>query len=118
MGAQELRISQLSQLFTFIRLSVGRFLGYHERSATFLGGWKMSSVMVDPATLARLSNVAQTVALTDAGGRIVGHFVPTIDPALCQAIEPQISEEELTRREREGGGRPLADILRDLGNRS
>jgi hypothetical protein len=37
----------------------------------------------------------------------------TMAAMLCQAIEPQISEEELTRRERQGRGRPLADILRE-----
>jgi len=77
----------------------------------------MSSVVVDPATLARLSGVAQTVTLTDAAGRVVGHFVPIVDPALGEEIEPQISEEELKRRERQGGGRPLVDILRDLERR-
>jgi len=77
----------------------------------------MGTVIVDPATLAQLSNVAKTVTLTDAKGRVVGHFVPTLDPALCQFQEPQISEEELLRREQQGGGRPLVDILGDLGRR-
>jgi hypothetical protein len=77
----------------------------------------MSTVIVDPTTLTRLSTLASPAALTDAGGRIVGHFVPLLSPAQRQIAEPQISEEELLRRERSGGGRPLAEILHDLENR-
>jgi hypothetical protein len=78
----------------------------------------MTSVVVDPATLVRLTHVGHTVELTDAAGHVVGHFIPAIDPQTRQAMMPDISEEELRRREQQGGGRPLKDILRDLEKRT
>jgi hypothetical protein len=78
----------------------------------------MSSIVVDPATVTRLSDVYHTVALTDSNGRVLGQFIPAIDPAKRQAMEPDISEEELERRFRQGGGRPLKDILSDLEKRA
>jgi hypothetical protein len=78
----------------------------------------MSAVTVNPATQAQLSSVYQVVALTDAQGRILGHFIPAIDPEIRKAMEPDISEEELDRREQEGGGRPLKEILDDLEKRA
>ena len=33
-------------------------------------------------------------------------------------MEPQVSEEELDRRQREGGGRTLDEIMADLEKRS
>jgi hypothetical protein len=74
----------------------------------------MNAIVVDPATTSQLNGVHQTITLTDAHGRVLGHFVPNIDPVMRQAMEPKISEEELTRREQMGGGRPLAEILGDL----
>jgi hypothetical protein len=69
-------------------------------------------IVVDEKTSEQLRRSNDTVFVCDASGRILGQFVPEeIDPEL---LEPQISEEELDRREREGGGRPLADILKDL----
>lgn len=45
-------------------------------------------------------------------GRVIGYFTPS-KPAKLN-LDPGIGEEELDRREAAGGGRPLADILRDL----
>jgi hypothetical protein len=78
----------------------------------------MSTVTVDSTTQAQLLSVYQVVALTDAQGRILGHFIPAIDPETRKAMEPDISEEELERRFRQGGGRPLKDILDDLEKRA
>ncbi len=78
----------------------------------------MNRVVVDPATHARLREVRQTLELCDDSGRLVGHFVPTLDPSECADLEPHVSEAELDRRERAGGGRPLVDILTDLEKRS
>lgn len=78
----------------------------------------MNRVVVDPATLARLQHARQTLELCDDSGRVVGRFVPTVDHSECAELEPRVSEEELDRRERAGGGRPLANILADLEKRS
>lgn len=78
----------------------------------------MNRVVVDPITLTRLLDARQTLELCDDSGRIVGRFIPTVDRSECIDLEPQVSEEELDRRERAGGGRPLADILADLEKQS
>jgi hypothetical protein len=74
----------------------------------------MTRVVLDDATLAQLVHVTQTVDLCDGKGRVVGHFVPLTGAARYVGREPDITEEELRRREHEGGGRPLAEIMRDL----
>lgn len=78
----------------------------------------MNRVVVDPATLAKLRDVWETLDLCDDNGQVVGRFIPMVDRTKCADLEPQISEEELDRRERVGGGRPLVDILKDLERRS
>lgn len=78
----------------------------------------MNRVIVDPATLVQLRNVRQTSELWDDSGKLLGHFVPAMNHSERVDLEPQVSEEELDRRERAGGGRPLADILADLEKRS
>jgi hypothetical protein len=78
----------------------------------------MNQVVIDPVTLAKLRDAWQTVELCDKDGQVVGRFVPIVDRSKCADLEPQISEEELDRREQAGGGRPLADILKDLEKRS
>lgn len=78
----------------------------------------MNRVIIDPATLAKLQDAQQTLDLCDESGRVVGRFIPLVDRSVCVDLEPRISEAELDRRERNGGGRPLADIIRDLEKRS
>ena len=79
---------------------------------------------VHPFVGTRLSLIlGQTVAflqfanelISFSGDRIqivVGQFTP--QPYRPEWLDPGVSDEELSRREAEGGGRPLADILRDL----
>ena len=70
----------------------------------------MIRIIVDPATQSRLEDVQHVAEICDASGRVLGRFVPVLEDLIP---EPEISEEELRRREAEGG-RPLADILADL----
>jgi hypothetical protein len=72
----------------------------------------MSQIKLDPATAHVLRNAEAPVTLLDEAGNVLGRFVP-----LERGPEPTISEEELDRREQEGGGRPLRDILADLEKR-
>jgi hypothetical protein len=72
----------------------------------------MSRIVVDPATLNQLRQADHTVEVVDSSGQLVGHFVPVTKPSAD--MEPKISEEELSRREQQGGGRPLSAILADL----
>jgi hypothetical protein len=55
--------------------------------------------MTLPAEVGRqLTAAHQCVELCDEGGRTIGFFTPALSEAL---LDPQISEEELDRRERE-----------------
>ncbi len=71
----------------------------------------MTKIVVDPRTRAQLHDLKETSQFVDESGRLLGVFTPNVSPA---RLGPQISEEEIQRRLCQGGGRPLADILRDL----
>jgi len=72
----------------------------------------MTKVIVDPATRAQLAKANNPLELCDDYGNVLGHFVPLL--SRIDKTEPRVSEEELDRRERAGGGRELAGILADL----
>ena len=75
----------------------------------------MTKIVVDSRTRAQFHDLKETLQFVDESGRLLGLFTPSVDPAL---LEPQISAEEIQRRLNQGGGRSLADILRDLEQRS
>ncbi len=74
----------------------------------------MARITVDPATEAKLKDLQTAIELCDSAGHVFGHFLPVLDKSRANGRDPQISEEEIQQRLREGGGRPLADILADL----
>lgn len=71
----------------------------------------MTTVKVDATTRLKLHNLNEALELIDEFGQVFGHFVPVAKPA---SREPQISEQEIARRLRQGGGRTLPEILADL----
>lgn len=77
----------------------------------------MTQIILDTTASVHFQNQKQPVELRDQTGRLLGHFIPVLKKAISPAMEPRISEEELDRREQQGGGRPLRDILADLENR-
>jgi hypothetical protein len=74
----------------------------------------MSSLVLEQSSIEKLKAVEASVAVRDAEGNLIGFFHPAVTSETVDQYECPISEEELLRRAREGGGRPLADILRDL----
>jgi len=78
----------------------------------------MTRVVVDPLTCAKLVNAQNPLELCDESGHLLGRFFPAVDPSLYEMLEPGVSDEELDRREREGGGRSLREILADLEKRA
>jgi hypothetical protein len=74
----------------------------------------MTRLIVDPIIQSRLGDGKHILELCDSSGRVLGHFLPLLSTSQESTKEPQISDEEIQRRLREGGGRPLADILTDL----
>lgn len=75
----------------------------------------MKRIMLDAAALAEFPE-DEIVEICDESGRVIGRFRPAVydDPA----AQPQISEEEMQRRAREGGGRTLAEIMADWEKRA
>jgi hypothetical protein len=76
----------------------------------------MIKVVIDQATLAKLHDLREHIEVCDEAGITLGYFqpAPSRDRSLYEGVEPPISEEELQLRERELGGRTLAEILDDL----
>jgi hypothetical protein len=77
----------------------------------------MTVVIVDAGLRQKLPDLSQPLELRDEAGRLLGRYTPVggLEPS---KREPQISEEEIQRRERREGGRPLGAILADLERRS
>jgi len=53
----------------------------------------MTRVVLDAALRSKLHNLTQPLEFRDESGRVLGRFMPI--------VEPQLSEEELQRREQE-----------------
>lgn len=62
-----------------------------------------------------LPNLDQPLVVRDENGQLVGYYVLK---RLAADAEMHIDEEEVQRIIKEGKGRPLADILADLGKRA
>ena len=63
-------------------------------------------------------SLAEPAELYDESGRILGYFTPAADRSLDDGPESPHTPEELLRRARQGGGRPLAQILKDLNSKA
>ena len=56
----------------------------------------------------------RAIEVCDTSGRRLGYFAPLATADDYRNARSEVSEDELDRRSLAGGGRPLADILRDL----
>jgi hypothetical protein len=74
----------------------------------------MPSVILEQCTIEKLKAVEVGVEVRDQQGNLIGFFHPAVTAADVNQYECPVSEEELLRRARQGGGRPLPDILDDL----
>ena len=75
----------------------------------------MTTVVLDKRARAQFHDLKEPLQFVDESGHVLGLFTPSGDP---KVLKPQISEDEIKKRLAQGGGRPLADILRDLEARS
>jgi len=78
----------------------------------------MSSLVLDQSAIDKLKGVEVGVEVRDQHGNLIGFFHPVVAPTGVDQYECPASDDELLRRKQDGGGRPLADILDDLRNRS
>ena len=74
----------------------------------------MTSVVLEQSTIDKLKTVEVGIEVRDRQGKLIGFFHPAITPADIEQYECPVSEEELLRRSRDHGGRPLSCILDDL----
>lgn len=77
----------------------------------------MVRLTIDKVLEAKLLGEAEPLEVCDAGGRVIGHFIPVADASRYAGVESPTPSEELDRRSREEIGRPLSEILRDLQDR-
>jgi hypothetical protein len=74
----------------------------------------MSSLILEQSSIERLKAVDTGVEVRDSQGKLIGFFVPAITADEVDQYECHLSEEELQRRARDAGGRPLSEIMADL----
>lgn len=77
----------------------------------------MDRIFVDQSFTSQVPEAMAPCVVFDSSGKRLGYFTPDVDPAWYQGVEPSVSDEELDRRERVGGGRTLAEILADFHQR-
>jgi hypothetical protein len=77
----------------------------------------MNEIVADQSLTNQLRGLSGPCFVVDSAGTKLGLFCPEIDRSLYEGVEPSVSEEELSRRERAGGGRSLAEIIADLNKR-
>jgi hypothetical protein len=77
----------------------------------------MNKITLDDALRSKLNGLNEYLEICDADGRTLGHYLPAeaYRELLVAWSKAHISDEELERRDREPGGRTLAEIWQRLG---
>jgi IS4 transposase len=78
----------------------------------------MTRIVIDESTRRKLRDLREPLEVCDDSGRILAYLTPADDPSIYDELVSPTSEEELDRRSRAAGGRPLAEILTDLERRA
>ena len=71
----------------------------------------MTRVVLDPATLAKLSSVQDRAEVCDAQGLVRGYFTPVPELSDYKGIQIPLSEAELERAEQETDSYTTAEVL-------
>ena len=74
----------------------------------------MSKITLDAELCGKLRGLAEPVELCDDSGRVLGRFVPVIDMSEWEWVGPEVSEEELDRRERSDRWYTTEEVLEHL----
>ncbi len=59
----------------------------------------MTQVILDASVSSKLNELIHPVELCDPTGRVLGRFIPMIDPSEWEAVSPAATQAELDRRE-------------------
>lgn len=76
----------------------------------------MTRITIDELSGDKLRNLLESAEIVDADGRRLGVYKPELDPLTDPRFQPQISEEELRRREAGTGGYTTEEVLERLKN--
>jgi hypothetical protein len=75
----------------------------------------MTRIILDANLASRLHELSETVELCDPSGRVLGRFVPVVDMSQWEPMSPDVSDEELDRREESSERRyTTAEVLAHL----
>jgi hypothetical protein len=75
----------------------------------------MSQFILDAGSLHQLQTLTHPVELCDPSGRVLGRFVPKIDLSEWEILGPELSDEELRKREESGQKRyTTAEVVSHL----
>ena len=75
----------------------------------------MTQVVVDSGMISKLHHLSQPLELRDVSGRMLARVFPAVDVSQCDPLVPQVSEEELDRREQANEKRhTTTDVLAHL----
>jgi len=74
----------------------------------------MTQITLDATLATRLSTLAAPVELCDPSGRILGRFVPVVDLSELEFDAPEVSDEELDRREQSTEWYTTEEVLAHL----
>jgi hypothetical protein len=59
----------------------------------------VSAITLDASTAEKLTNIKESIRLCDPTGKVLGEFFPAFSMADWEPVTPDITEEELRRRE-------------------
>jgi hypothetical protein len=81
-----------------------------------VGGQYVNAVTIDKELRSRLNGLDQQVVLTDENGYPIGYFLPAQDyqRLMLHSLEIPLSTDEIERRRKNKGGRPLKEIWSNL----
>ena len=74
----------------------------------------MERIVVDESLVSRLKGLDYAAELCDPSGKVLARVHPVFDPLRYEGLEPQITEEELNRREQETEEYTTAEVLAHL----
>lgn len=77
----------------------------------------MARIVVDPQLQEQLHALTEPAELCDEQGRVIGRFVPQLDIGSYMPLTPQVSEDELRRREQSTEWFTTAEVLDHLGKK-
>jgi hypothetical protein len=74
----------------------------------------MTQIILDASVASKLHEILHPVELCDQAGRVLGKFVPLIDMSEWEPVSPDVSEEELDRREKSTEWYSTEEVLAHL----